>query len=388
MSQTVEGAVGIDVSFYQGSIDWNAVAGSGHVQFAYPKATEGNNITDSQWVRNRDECERVGIPWGGYGFCRPDGGLDDARSEARRLIDTGAASGPNPPVADMEATRLDYGATVDWLRTYLDVLHSHNDHGGRLPWQYSGAYFLGNPIADEPLLIDFPWILPNYAWGYSVDPDPHGGRFPSLNGAAKYPQLWQYTSSGRVPGIAGNVDMNVAMNGFDPLDGAAVPLSISLLLGDTRPEVLTVQQIVGAPQTGVYDSTTSAAVIVWQMKIGVAPADGLWGPTTARKTSEVFRYLATIQEDTEHMDTLVIDGREDHVAAYLLSGRWKTYLTNSPDDYPAFFEAAAHRGEGDIKLPPNGALQPEGSPWLGRLDWAKLTNPEQTPVAFGGTKTN
>ena len=64
---------GIDISHYQGKIDWDALK-TDPVDFVYMKATEGNNYLDSEFKRNWKESARVGIPRGAYlfmTFCSP-----------------------------------------------------------------------------------------------------------------------------------------------------------------------------------------------------------------------------------------------------------------------------------------------------------------------------
>ena len=64
---------GIDVSKYQGNIDWAAVRDSG-VQFAWIKSTEGGDRIDSKFQANFEEAKEAGVPRGAYHFvywCRP-----------------------------------------------------------------------------------------------------------------------------------------------------------------------------------------------------------------------------------------------------------------------------------------------------------------------------
>ena len=58
---------GIDVSKYQGQIDWNAVAGAG-VKFVWIKATEGGDHLDERFQANWDAAKQAGIPHGAYHF--------------------------------------------------------------------------------------------------------------------------------------------------------------------------------------------------------------------------------------------------------------------------------------------------------------------------------
>lgn len=63
---------GIDVSHYQGEINWDAVAGDGKISYAYLKATEGATLVDDTYARNLSEAKRVGLKVGSYHFYRPN----------------------------------------------------------------------------------------------------------------------------------------------------------------------------------------------------------------------------------------------------------------------------------------------------------------------------
>ena len=69
---TVNQQQGIDVSHYQGRIDWDQVARDKNVQFVYLKATEGSDLVDDCYLRNLYGAKRVGIPVGVYHFYRPN----------------------------------------------------------------------------------------------------------------------------------------------------------------------------------------------------------------------------------------------------------------------------------------------------------------------------
>ena len=59
---------GIDVSYWQGTIDWDKVKANG-IEFAILRCGYGSSGVDTSFERNVRECERVGIPWGAYYFC-------------------------------------------------------------------------------------------------------------------------------------------------------------------------------------------------------------------------------------------------------------------------------------------------------------------------------
>ena len=63
---------GIDVSHYQGSIDWDEVVNNTPISYAYLKATEGASLVDKTYARNLSEARRVGLSVGSYHFYRPN----------------------------------------------------------------------------------------------------------------------------------------------------------------------------------------------------------------------------------------------------------------------------------------------------------------------------
>ncbi len=63
---------GIDVSNWQGRIDWLSVSGEG-IDFAFMKATEGTTFTDVTYPLNREGAGSIGVPIGAYHFARPSG---------------------------------------------------------------------------------------------------------------------------------------------------------------------------------------------------------------------------------------------------------------------------------------------------------------------------
>jgi lysozyme len=78
---------GIDVSQYQGTIDWDAVASTRKVEFVYARAIHVTAATksgeDSAFIRNHDECTRLGVPFGAYLFYVPQA---DEAVQARSFL--------------------------------------------------------------------------------------------------------------------------------------------------------------------------------------------------------------------------------------------------------------------------------------------------------------
>ena len=78
---------GIDVSHYQGVIDWARVAASGK-RFAFMKASDSTDYVDPTYVTNRAQAKLQGLKVGAYHFARPDATPGDAVAEADHFIAT------------------------------------------------------------------------------------------------------------------------------------------------------------------------------------------------------------------------------------------------------------------------------------------------------------
>lgn len=186
---------GIDVSSHQGQIDWDAVAASG-VSFAFTKVTEDDNYTNPTFRRNWLEMRRVGISRGAYHFARPENDVD-AREEADYFVDR-LESVEELQEGDILALDLESGSG-DLGQWALDFLHRVEERVGFKPIIYTGAWFAGpHNLAAYPELGAYGLWLAAYQAERPPAPSPWS-----------FPAFWQYTDKGRVPGIAGDVDLNV-----------------------------------------------------------------------------------------------------------------------------------------------------------------------------------
>jgi GH25 family lysozyme M1 (1,4-beta-N-acetylmuramidase) len=119
-------ARGIDVSHWQGSIDWIGAVGDGYT-FVFAKATEGATLTDPTYPINRAGALGTGMRVGAYHFARPGGSGDaaivaSAIAQADHFVDVAQPrAGDLPPVLDLEATgNLSATALAEWTEAWLD----------------------------------------------------------------------------------------------------------------------------------------------------------------------------------------------------------------------------------------------------------------------------
>lgn len=186
---------GIDVSNYQGQIDWQQVAQS-HVYFAAMKATEGYSYKDPTFPSNWKACKEAGIARIAYHFLRPNLDGDVQASVFHDYIhDHGGLEAGDCVMVDLEVTG---GMSTEYVLASAEAFIRHIlTYTGVGCYVYTGPNFwiqtLGNP-ASGPLGKCPLWIAD---YGPAVPEIPNW-----KNGAT----IWQYTSSATVPGIEGKVD--------------------------------------------------------------------------------------------------------------------------------------------------------------------------------------
>ena len=189
---------GIDVSKYQGDIDWPRVKSSG-LQFAYIKATEGGDHVDEKFQANWNGAKSAGIPRGAYHFvywCRP------WREEMEAYERTVPAE-PDalPPVLDVEATPTSRTCPRQLVREEVvgeirEMLREMERHYGKRPVIYTTVDFYQG-ILHPSELEEYP------IWVRSTKYSPH-----VKYGARKW-HFWHFQSDAEIPGINGKVDRNV-----------------------------------------------------------------------------------------------------------------------------------------------------------------------------------
>ena len=191
---------GIDVSHWQGTIDWAKVAAAGK-SFVFLKATDDANYVDPTFAANRSAALANGLSVGAYHYARPDPSAGDARREARYFV---AAANPQPgdllPVLDLEENAgLNHDELTAWARTWVRVVRNLT---GVSALVYTSPATWVTGTGDSPLVARDGAPLWIAHWNV---PSP---TIPANDWDGHGWHVWQYTNTGHVSGISGNVDLD------------------------------------------------------------------------------------------------------------------------------------------------------------------------------------
>ncbi len=198
----IEGAIkkGIDVSAWQGEIDWDKVKAS-DIDFAIIRCGFGSDEPgqdDSQWLRNVKECERLGIPYGVYLYSYAEKGVSPATKAKReaahvlRLLREAGAEPDYPVYYDLEDSTLLNCYTKSEILTAAKTFCSTIEARGYRTGIYANLYWWNNYLTSSTYNNYERWVAQYY---YQCD---YGKDY----------RIWQSASDGEVSGINGNVDIN------------------------------------------------------------------------------------------------------------------------------------------------------------------------------------
>jgi lysozyme len=215
---------GIDVSKYQGRIDWPAVA-STPTRFVIIRATMGNRYRDRRYAENLSGATANGLVVGAYHFAKPGFAPWDARAEADHFLDVARMSpGDLVPVLDIEETGgLSPRRLRGWARAWLHRVRSRT---GVRAMIYTGNHFWHGSMRNTSWFAKLGHPLWVAHW-YVRAPDIPGRRWAG----AGY-TVWQWSATGRIAGIKGDVDRNwvrgklaqrtIASLTVDPAEGGVI----------------------------------------------------------------------------------------------------------------------------------------------------------------------
>jgi lysozyme len=192
---------GIDVSHWQGNVDWSQVQSTG-TKFVFAKATEGKTIADPQYAANKQGVEAQAMPFGAYHFARPGSGRNDAVKQADWFVSNAQLTGDNLlPVLDLEASGgLGAKKLKAWAQSWLAEVQAKL---GVKAIIYTGPSFWKSAMGNTTWFADngYPLWIAHYT--SAAQPT-----VPASNWGGHGWTLWQYTNAGTVSGVDGNVDQD------------------------------------------------------------------------------------------------------------------------------------------------------------------------------------
>lgn len=184
---------GVDVSYYNGTIDWAKAKAAG-LGFAILRVSDGTGFKDPKFATYAAGARAQGILRGAYQFFRP---AQDVNAQADLMIAAQAqlAADDLPPTIDVEAPGNLGAATIaarvtQWVNRVKAAT-------GRTPIVYTGKYFWRDEVGGSTAQASSALWVAQYT---SLCPD--------LPAPWTRWTFWQYSESGRVAGIPGDVDMD------------------------------------------------------------------------------------------------------------------------------------------------------------------------------------
>ncbi len=179
---------GIDVSHHQGRINWGEVP---KVKFVYIKATEGATYSDPDYIRNIDGAHQAGLLVGSYHYFRTTSSAHNQFDNFRNAVEK--AKQDLIPMVDIEERK-------NWTRSQFQdslkvFIHLVEQYYGKAPIIYSVQNFYRDNGAPEFNI--YPLMLGRYN---SDNP-------PTFKGKGHY-TIWQYSETGKLPGIPKQVDLD------------------------------------------------------------------------------------------------------------------------------------------------------------------------------------
>lgn len=191
---------GIDISHYQGDIDWDLLRGGMiercPLRFIMIKSTEGSTRLDNKFADNFKQAREYGYIRGAYHFWS---NKSTARAQAYHFLkNVHLEDGDLPPVLDVEHKPAET-SVEDFQRDVLTWLHIVEDRYHVKPIIYT-YYKFKEKYLNAPVFDDYPYWIAHYY----VDKVEYKGPW----------KFWQHTDVGRLPGIKGYVDFNIYNGSF------------------------------------------------------------------------------------------------------------------------------------------------------------------------------
>lgn len=187
---------GIDISHHQGNIDFNTL--KGNIDFAMVRTSYGAFYEDRNYKQNISGLESIGVPYGLYHFSYATD-VAGAKKEAEGFINLIKNYKPlYPVVIDIESSDRTADVRGDTLVDIASTFCKMVEDAGYYAMIYANLDYLNNKLNSSELNKYDKWLA---QWSSK----------PTYN---KEFGIWQYSSKGSVPGISGNVDLNIAYKDY------------------------------------------------------------------------------------------------------------------------------------------------------------------------------
>lgn len=187
---------GIDISHHQGDINFSKL--KGNIDFAMVRTSYGAFYKDNKYDRNIKGLESINVPYGLYHFSYATN-VDSAKKEAEGFLNLIKNYRPLfPVVIDIEYSDRTSSVRSDTLSDIAKTFCSILEENGYYVMIYANLDYLNNKLNNKDLDKYDKWLAqwsskPTYKKAFGI---------------------WQYSSKGSVPGITGNVDMNISYKDY------------------------------------------------------------------------------------------------------------------------------------------------------------------------------
>lgn len=297
---------GIDVSYYQGTIDWTQVANAG-MKFAFVRVSDGLGFKDPKFASYWAGARSAGLIRGTYQFFRP---AQNVQMQADLLINAIGGTytpGDLPPVLDVEDTGgLGASTVAARVRSWVDYVKSRL---GVDPIVYTGKYFWRDQVGGPTSFANNPLWIAQYT---SLCPD--------LPAPWTKWTFWQNSSAGHVAGISGNVDTDQFNGTLDELQAFAMgtvsnapPPPPSTCMSATMDEELDEGACVQAASDGDWYRCEQ----------------GLWvGVSSTSGCSQTFAWCDSATLGTSVPPRTCVQAASDHVWYQCDGSHWATPVSN------------------------------------------------------------
>ncbi len=203
-----EGSLGIDVSEYQGKINFPGLQlqlENHRVEFVFIRASMGADGVDKMLRKNWDGFSNMPVKRGAYHYYRPN---ENSTRQAQNFIKAVSLQpGDLVPVLDIEkhATIQTRDKLREGLKNWLRIVE---EHYGVKPMIYTGDRFFWEVLHNEGF-DQYPIWVANY--NLIMEPETENWL------------IWQFTEKGTLPGIRGKVDLNILRGGSEQLQSVLIP---------------------------------------------------------------------------------------------------------------------------------------------------------------------